>query len=280
MKTVRTIAEVRAALAPQRKTGQTIALVPTMGALHEGHLSLVRAAREKADCVVVSIFVNPAQFGPHEDLAKYPRDLEKDARMLEAAAADVLFAPSVEEIYPPGATTWVTVEELDDRNEGRMRPGHYRGVATVVAKLFNIVQPAVALFGQKDAGQLALIRRMTHDLDFPIEIIGCPIVREKDGLAMSSRNAYLSAEERQRALVLHRALRAAQERFAGGERGARNLIAAVDAQFRSAAVVPDYIELLDPDSLDPLERVNGPALLAVAAKIGSTRLLDNMVLQP
>jgi pantoate--beta-alanine ligase len=280
MKTVSAVAELRQSLAPLRAKQRTIALVPTMGALHAGHLSLVRAARQRADCVVVSIFVNPTQFAPHEDLAKYPRNLERDAELLGAESADLLFTPQVEEIYPPGAITWVTVEGLDARNEGRMRPGHYRGVATVVAKLFNIVAPDVALFGQKDAGQLALIRRMTHDLQYPIEIVGCPIVRESDGLAMSSRNVYLSKTDRQRALALHCALEAAKSAFAAGARDANTIVAAAAAEFRAAHITPDYIELLDPGSLEPMTAVNQPALLAVAAKIGDTRLLDNTVLQP
>lgn len=280
MKTATTIAEVREASRRMRSEGRTIGFVPTMGALHDGHLSLVRAAGERADCVVVSIFVNPTQFGPTEDLAKYPRDLERDQRLLEEAQADVVFTPAVEEIYPPGATTWVTVEGLDQRNEGRMRPGHYRGVATVVAKLFNIVQPDLAFFGQKDAGQLALIRRMVRDLDLPVEIVGCPIVREPDGLAMSSRNVYLKQEDRQRALVLHRSLLAAKEAFAAGERDAERLRARMEAEFRSATLTPDYIEILDPDSLEPVQEITQPTLVAVAAKIGGTRLLDNIVLQP
>ena len=280
MKTATTIAEVREALRRVRSEGRTIGFVPTMGALHGGHLSLVRAAGERADCVVVSIFVNPTQFGPTEDLAKYPRDLERDQRLLEEAQADVVFTPAVVEIYPPGATTWVTVEGLDQRNEGRMRPGHYRGVATVVAKLFNIVQPDLAFFGQKDAGQLALIRRMVRDLDLPVEIVGCPIVREPDGLAMSSRNVYLKQEDRQRALVLHRSLLAAKEAFAAGERDAERLRARMEAEFRSATLTPDYIEILDPDSLEPVQEITQPTLVAVAAKIGGTRLLDNIVLQP
>ena len=280
MKTASTIAEVREALGRVRGEGRSIGFVPTMGALHEGHLSLVREARDRADHVVVSIFVNPTQFGPNEDLAKYPRDLEGDMRLLEDAQTDVVFTPSVEEIYPAGATTWVTVETLDQRNEGRMRPGHYRGVATVVAKLFNIVQPSIAFFGQKDAGQLALIRRMTRDLSLPVEIVGCPIVREADGLAMSSRNVYLSQEDRRRALVLRRALLAAEKVFALGERNAERVSENIAVEFRSAAISPDYIEILDPDSLEPIQQITKPTLVAVAAKIGGTRLLDNVVLQP
>jgi pantoate--beta-alanine ligase len=278
MKTAKTIAEVRAALAPHRKAGDPIGFVPTMGALHEGHLSLVREAKKRAKCVVVSIFVNPTQFAPNEDLAKYPRTLEKDSQMLETEGVDVLFVPSAEEMYGADSTTWVTVGELGERNEGRMRPGHTRGVATVVAKLFNIVQPDFAFFGQKDAAQLAVVRRMTRDLRFPIEIVGCPIIREADGLAMSSRNVYLSPEERKKGLVLYRALRAAESTFKSGETTTSAITAAAKKEFDREGVTPDYIELLDPETLEPLSEIKTSALLAVAAKIGATRLLDNVLL--
>jgi pantoate--beta-alanine ligase len=280
MKTVTTVAEVRHSLRNARANGESVGFVPTMGALHEGHLSLVRAARERADHVVVSIFVNPTQFGPNEDLAKYPRDLKKDAKLLESARADLLFAPSVEEIYGSRSQTWVEVEGLSDRNEGRIRPGHFRGVATVVAKLFNIVQPDTAFFGQKDAAQLAVIRRMTRELRFPIEIVACPIVREADGLAMSSRNVYLDPGERKKGLVLHRALLAAEKAFRSGLIESDQITDTVRSQFDTESVTPDYIELLDPDTLEPVARVTKPTLLAVAAKIGTTRLLDNTVLVP
>jgi pantoate--beta-alanine ligase len=280
MKTVTTVSDVRKAMLGARERGATIGFVPTMGALHEGHLSLVRAARDRADYVVVSIFVNPTQFGPNEDLAKYPRNLEKDAQLLETAHADLIFAPSVDEVYGTGAHTWVEVEGLSNRNEGRIRPGHFRGVATVVAKLFNIVQPDTAFFGQKDAAQLSVIRRMTHDLRFPVEIIACPIVRERDGLAMSSRNVYLNPDERKRALVLHRALEAAESVFNSGQTDAAQITGAARSQFDRERIAPDYIELLDPDTLEPVSRVTKPTLLAVAAKVGTTRLLDNTILIP
>src|ERR1700720_461893 len=206
MKISSTIAEARAACADARRDGKSVGLVPTMGALHEGHLSLVRAAKASCDAVAVSIFVNPTQFGPTEDLAKYPRSFERDRELLEKEGVELLFAPSVEEMYPRGAVTWVTVEGLSGRLDGRSRPGHFRGVTTVVAKLFHIVEPDAAFFGQKDAAQVAIVRRMVRDLNFPVEIVACPIVREADGLAMSSRNAYLDEQQRKQALVLHRSL--------------------------------------------------------------------------
>ena len=280
MKTITTIAEMHAASGNARREGKRIGFVPTMGALHEGHLSLVRAAKQKCDVVVVSIFVNPTQFGPNEDFSKYPRTLERDRELLAEAGADIIFAPATEEMYPPGATTFVTVEGLDTRNEGRMRPGHYRGVATIVTKLFQIVQPHAAFFGQKDAGQLALIRKLVRDLDIPVEIVGCPIVREADGLAMSSRNVYLSPGERKQALVLHRALHAVEKAFRDGERSAAALTAVAQNVFAAEpGVKPDYVEVLDPMTLLPVERAEGEALVAVAAKVGTTRLLDNVVLK-
>jgi pantoate--beta-alanine ligase len=224
--------------------------------------------------------VNPTQFGPNEDLARYPRPIEKDKQLLEREGVDLLFAPDASEIYDANGTTWVIVEGLSEKNEGRVRPGHFRGVATVVAKLFNIVQPDVAFFGQKDAAQLAVIRRMTRELRFPVEVVGCPIVREADGLAMSSRNVYLSAHERARATVLHRALRAAQGLYDSGERDAGKLIdVAAQVMRAEPAITIDYVELLDPESLKPLDRVDGAGLLAVAARLGSTRLIDNILLE-
>lgn len=281
MKTAAHMQDVRLAVRDARSRGAVIGFVPTMGALHQGHLSLVHAARGRCDYVVVSIFVNPAQFGPNEDFSRYPRDLSRDARVLEDAKVDLLFAPETAEMYEKEPTTWITVEGLSERNEGRVRPGHFRGVATIVAKLFNIVQPEVAFFGQKDAAQLAVVRRMARELRFPIEIVGCPIVREPDGLAMSSRNAYLSPEERKRATVLYRALQAAQMSFDGGERNAAALVEAAREAFRSAPeALVDYVELLDPETLEPMERVDRVALLAVAARVGQTRLLDNILLKP
>jgi pantoate--beta-alanine ligase len=252
-----------------------------MGALHEGHLSLVRAARAQCDAIAVSIFVNPSQFGPTEDLSKYPRPFERDCRLLEKEGVDILFAPPVEEIYRDGAVTWVLVEGLSEKLDGRSRPGHFRGVTTIVAKLFHIVEPEAAFFGQKDAAQLAVIRRMVEDLNFPIEIVACPIVREPDGLAMSSRNAYLSQEERGRALVLQRCLQRTLQEFQAGERIAARLISAAKEVFAGEAQVElDYFEVVDPDTLDPVERISQRTLVAVAARVGTTRLIDNIVLEP
>ena len=255
--------------------------MPTMGALHEGHLSLVRAARAASDVAVASIFVNPTQFGPNEDLAKYPRSFDRDCEMLEREVVEFVFAPSVEEMYPAGAVTWVTVEELSGKLDGRSRPGHFRGVTTVVSKLFHIVEPDKAFFGQKDAAQAAIIRRMVRDLNLPVEIVVCPIVREADGLAMSSRNAYLSPEERKRALVLHRSLERVQQLVGAGERDAARLLAAGQEEFaRESSARLDYFEVVDPETLDPVADVSSGALVAVAAYVGATRLIDNAVLDP
>ncbi len=279
MKICSTISEARLACGEARAASKTPGLVPTMGALHEGHLSLVRAAKTQCGTVAVSIFVNPTQFGPREDLSKYPRQLERDCQLLEKEDVDILFAPSVEEIYPQGNVTWVLVEGLSEKLDGRSRPGHFRGVTTIVAKLFHIIEPHAAFFGQKDAAQLAIIRRMVRDLNFPVEIIACPIVREPDGLAMSSRNAYLSREERARALVLRGALELAEREFQAGERAAKKLIfGAQQLIVAEPQVRLDYVEIVDPDTLDPVERISGAALIAVAAYVGSTRLIDNIIL--
>jgi pantoate--beta-alanine ligase len=278
-----TIPEARAASRAARASRKRLGLVPTMGALHEGHLSLVRAAKAQCDVVAVSIFVNPAQFGPAEDLAKYPRQFDQDRRLLEKEGVEILFAPPVEEIYPNSndAVTWVLVEGLSEKLDGRSRPGHFRGVATIVAKLFNIIEPEAAFFGQKDAAQLAVIRRMVRDLNFPVEIVPCPIVREPDGLAMSSRNAYLSPQERSRALALQRALQAAGQKFHAGDRRAAQLISAgLEVFAREPQVRLDYFEIVDPDTLDPVEQISQKTLVAVAAYVGTTRLIDNVVLEP
>ena len=252
-----------------------------MGALHAGHLSLVRAAKARCEAVAASIFVNPTQFGPSEDFSKYPRSFDADCVALEKEGVDILFAPNVEEMYPKGESTWVYVEGLSERLDGRSRPGHFRGVTTVVSKLFHVIEPDVAFFGQKDAAQLAVIRRMVRDLNFPVEIVGCPIVREVDGLAMSSRNIYLSAEERVRALLLHRALQTTEEKFRAGESSAALLGESARAIIaREPGVRLDYFEIVDPDLLEPVERIAQPALVAVAAYVGSTRLIDNIVLRP
>ncbi len=281
MKICWTISEARAACRDARDGGKRLGLVPTMGALHEGHLSLVRAAKAQCDAVAVSIFVNPTQFGPTEDLSKYPRQFGRDCEPLEKEGIEILFAPAVEEIYPGSEVTWVSVEGLSEKLDGRSRPGHFRGVTTVVAKLFHILEPDAAFLGQKDAAQLVIIRRMVRDLNFPVEIVGCPIVREPDGLAMSSRNAYLSREERVRALVLHSSLQRVLQEFQAGERIAGRLISAAKEMFaREPRVVLDYFEIVDPDTLDPVERISRTTLVAVAAYVGSTRLIDNIVLDP
>jgi pantoate--beta-alanine ligase len=279
MKICNTIEEMRSAGRTLRRGGERLGFVPTMGALHEGHLSLVRAAKASCDVVAASIFVNPTQFGPTEDLAKYPRSFERDCELLEKEGVELLFAPSVDEMYPAGAVTWVTVEELSAKLDGRSRPGHFRGVTTVVAKLFHIVEPDAAFFGQKDAAQVAIIRRMATDLNFPVEIVACPIVRETDGLAMSSRNAYLDPQQRKQALVLHRSLLRAKKFWEAGERNAAKLVAAAEEEFAAEKSVRlDYFEIVDPDNLDPLSDVGNGALVAVAAFIGATRLIDNVVL--
>lgn len=281
MKTCVNISEARAACREARQNRGRLGLVPTMGALHEGHLSLVRAARAQCDAVAVSLFVNPTQFGPTEDLAKYPRPFERDCQLLEKEGVEILFAPVVEEIYPQGTVSWVVVEGLSEKLDGRSRPGHFRGVTTMVAKLFHILEPDAAFFGQKDAAQLAVIRRMVRDLNFPVEVVACPIVREPDGLAMSSRNAYLNREERVRALVLQRALQEARKHFQAGEKSAAKLIAPAKEVFALEPQVRlDYLEIVDPDTLDPVERISQKALVAVAGYVGSTRLIDNTILEP
>lgn len=255
-----------------------LGLVPTMGYLHEGHLSLARRAREECDRVAASIFVNPTQFGPTEDLSKYPRDLDRDLSLLEAAGVDLVWTPDNETIYPPDFSTWVEVEGLTRPLEGAARPGHFRGVTTVVAKLFNAVQPQAAYFGQKDAQQAAVVRKMTRDLNFPVEIVVCPTVREADGLAMSSRNSYLSPEERKSAVVLFRALTAAREAFERGERDAESLRKVMSATLASEPRArTQYVSCADYDTLEELATVTGKALLSMAVFIGKTRLIDNFV---
>jgi pantoate--beta-alanine ligase len=280
LKIYTSIDEMRSASRAARQSGRRLGLVPTMGALHEGHLSLVRAARSSADIVAASIFVNPTQFGPNEDLAKYPRSFERDRDLLQREGVELLFAPSVEEMYPAGAVTWVTVEELSNKLDGRSRPGHFRGVSTVVSKLFHIVEPDVAFFGQKDAAQVAVIRRMVRDLNLPVHITICPIVREADGLAMSSRNAYLDPEQRKEALVLQRSLLVVQQLIEQGESSASNLIVAGRQEFADKPSVRlDYFEIVNPDTLDPIQAIEDRALIAVAAYVGSTRLIDNLLIR-
>jgi pantoate--beta-alanine ligase len=279
MRTFNTIEDMRAACRAAGRGGKRLGFVPTMGALHEGHLSLVRTARAACDVVAVSIFVNPTQFGANEDLAKYPRDFERDRELLEKKGVELLFAPSVEEMYPADGVTWVTVEELSGKLDGRSRPGHFRGVTTVVAKLFHIVEPDAAFFGQKDAAQVAIVRRMVRDLKFPVEIVACPIVREADGLAMSSRNAYLDGAQRRQALVLHRALTRVKELWEAGERDAEKLAGVGREEVAGEKSVRlDYFEIVDPESLDPVEDLACGALVAVAAFVGPTRLIDNILL--
>jgi pantoate--beta-alanine ligase len=279
MRVCNTVEDMRAACRAAKFGGKRLGFVPTMGALHEGHLSLVRAAKVSCEAVAASIFVNPLQFGPREDLGKYPRGFDRDCVLLKKEGVDLLFAPSVEEMYPAGAVTWVEVEGLSDKLDGRSRPGHFRGVTTVVAKLFHIVEPDAAFFGQKDAAQVAIIRRMVRDLNFPVEIVACPIVREPDGLAMSSRNAYLTAKERKSALCLCKGLEAARKAFAKGERTTVKLVDAISSVIAaedSAAV--DYIELRDGLTLEPVSRADQNTLAAVAVRIGKTRLIDNSIL--
>lgn len=273
--------EARALCDAARSRGERVGLVPTMGALHEGHLALVREARKHADFVMCSIFVNPTQFGPNEDFARYPRDLASDVARLEGAAASAVFAPEVSAMYPPGDETRVHVGPLAAHLCGPHRPGHFEGVATVVTKLFAIAGPCAAVFGKKDYQQLAILRRVAIDLFLPVKVIGFPIVREPDGLAMSSRNAYLSADERKRALALSRGLSAAARAFAAGERSARVLRGLALAEVEAAATSVDYVTLADADALVPLTdaaEVGSRAVLAIACRIGATRLIDNLVL--
>lgn len=279
MKICHTIDEMRAARRAARQDQRQLGFVPTMGALHAGHISLVRAARQQCDAVAVSIFVNPTQFGPKEDFSKYPRTLERDRELLQAEGVDIVFAPSDQEMYPSGATTFVTVEGLSEKLCGRSRPGHFRGVATVVAKLFNIVEPNFAFFGQKDAAQAVIIRRMVRDLAFDIEIVVCPIVREPDGLALSSRNAYLDPQQRKQATVLYRSLMRVQFLADHGESDSVRLIAAALEEIKQESEVRlDYFEIVDRETLDPIASTSHGALVAVAAFVGNTRLIDNIVL--
>jgi pantoate--beta-alanine ligase len=281
MKTVRTVAELRAELDHPRKGGLSIGLVPTMGALHEGHLSLMRRAREDCDLVVVSLFVNPAQFGPGEDLDAYPRDEAHDSELVEAEGANLLFIPSADEVYPAGFATTVEVRGLTDvlcGHPDRRGREHFAGVTTVVTKLLNMAQPTAAYFGQKDAQQALVLQRLVKDLDVPVRVEVCATVREDDGLALSSRNAYLTAEERGRAAALNRALEAAEAAVAAGTRDADAVLAAARAQLDGAGIEPEYLELRSNTDLSPVERVNGSTLLAVAAQVGRARLIDNKVL--
>ena len=282
MRTLRTRVELRELLAAERRAGRTIGLVPTMGAFHDGHLALARAARAASDVVVVSLFVNPAQFAAGDDLGGYPRDEERDLRLAEAEGVDLVFAPAVDEIYPDGFDATVSIGGLTDVLEGdpsQRGREHFEGVTTVVTKLFNIVQPDAAWFGQKDAQQALVIHKLVRDLDIPVRIEVVPTVRDDDGLALSSRNVYLSPEERERALAISRALRAGEDTVARGEIAAADVLDAARAELERAWIDPEYLELRSPEDLSPIERVNGSTLLAVAARVGRARLIDNTILR-
>jgi pantoate--beta-alanine ligase len=276
---IETIARMKSACRAATRAGKLVGLVPTMGALHEGHLSLVRASKSQCDVTAVSIFVNPLQFGPTEDLDKYPRNLERDKALLSELGVDFVFAPQISEMYRPGAKTYVDVRDLSNKLDGGSRPGHFRGVSTVVCKLFEIVRPDRAFFGQKDAAQVALLRKMVRDLDMDVEIVVGPIVREADGLALSSRNAYLNAEQRKQALVLSRSLQQVKAAAAAGERDPGKL-AEIGRQTIASepAAKLDYFAIVDPDTLDPVDKVSKGTLVAVAAWVGTTRLIDNLLL--
>lgn len=277
METVKSILELRKIVARQKENGKKIGFVPTMGYLHEGHLSLMKASKKKADFTIVSIFVNPTQFGPNEDLATYPRDLERDQAQCESVGVDLIFAPEVSEMYPEGYSTFVDCEgNITKQLCGATRPTHFKGVTSVVAKLFNIVQPNFAFFGQKDAQQVAIIEKMVRELNFPIEIVPCPIVRESDGLAMSSRNTYLSEEARKEALVLHKALQEAKALIENGETDTKVLINEMTNTIKSSKLaVIDYVQIVDTQSLESIATLEKEFLIALAVKFGNTRLIDN-----
>ncbi len=279
MQVLSTVREMRAACRAVRKTGQSLGLVPTMGALHAGHIALVRAARAQCDVVAASIFVNPTQFGPNEDFAKYPRTFEQDCALLEAEGVALVFAPQPEEMYPAGANTFVEVADVGDRLDGASRPGHFRGVATIVAKLFNVVAPDKAFFGQKDAAQVAVLRSMVRDLNFDLELVVCPTVREPDGLALSSRNRYLSVSERRQALVLSTALNVIAATYHAGQKDVARLLESGRSVLATEPEVRlDYLEIVHWETLLPLSEARPGALVAVAAYVGSTRLIDNTIL--
>lgn len=278
MKIVTTVEEVREYVRAWRKEGKSVGLVPTMGYLHEGHESLIDRSVKENDKTVVSVFVNPIQFGPKEDLATYPRDLERDAALVTKAGADLIFHPEVEEMYAPDFCTYVDMDGLTKGLCGKTRPTHFRGVCTVVSKLFHIVTPDRAYFGQKDAQQLAVIRRMVRDLSIGVTIVGCPIIREEDGLAKSSRNTYLNAEERKAAVQLSRALKEGKQMIEAGERDAAKVIRAIRGMLEKEPLARiDYVELVDWDSLEPVDTIEGPILTAIAVYIGKTRLIDNFI---
>jgi len=280
MKFFKTISELKSELKNIRKEGKTVGLVPTMGFLHEGHLSLAKASSEENDITVMSIFVNPTQFGPNEDFESYPRDLSRDMRLAEEAGVDIIFAPTSEEMYPEGFNTFVDVYGITEKMCGKSRLGHFRGVCTVVNKLFNIVEPDRAYFGQKDAQQAAVIKKMVKDLNMNLSIVICPIVREKDGLAKSSRNIYLNPEERKAALVLYKSLKKAEEAIKNGERDIQTVKRIMENTIAGEKLAEiDYIEICDADTLGDIEKINGRVLIALAVKIGKTRLIDNIILE-
>lgn len=279
IKVVSTVNETKAQIKEWKKQGLTVGLVPTMGFLHEGHQSLIKKAVEENDMVVVSVFVNPIQFAPNEDLETYPRDLEADKRLCDSTGADLIFHPTPEEMYPEGFSTHIQMENLTKELCGKTRPTHFGGVCTVVGKLFNIVQPNRAYFGQKDAQQLAIIKRMVRDLNFDLEIVGCPIIREPDGLAKSSRNTYLNAEERKAALILSKAIKLGKEMVENGERNAQTVIKAMTDKINSEPLARiDYVNVVDALSIEPLEVIKGEVLVAIAVYIGKTRLIDNFII--
>lgn len=279
IKVVSTVCETRAQVKEWKNQGLTVGLVPTMGYLHEGHQSLIKKAVEENDRVVVSVFVNPIQFAPNEDLETYPRDLEADKRLCDSTGADLIFHPTPDEMYPDGFSTHIQMDNLTKELCGKTRPTHFGGVCTVVGKLFNIVQPDKAYFGQKDAQQLAIIKRMVRDLNFDIEIVGCPIIREPDGLAKSSRNTYLSADERKAALILSKAIKLGKEMVEGGERNAQTIIKAMTDKINTEPLARiDYVNVVDALSIEPLDVVKGEVLVAIAVYIGKTRLIDNFII--
>ncbi len=280
MRIIETVADMKAVIKSQKQAGKSVGLVPTMGYLHQGHISLVKHSTTENDFTVVSIFVNPTQFGPNEDFDKYPRDLEKDMKLAERAGVDIVFAPSVKEIYPEGYKTYISVEGITEIMCGKSRPGHFRGVTTVVAKLFNIVTPNKAYFGQKDAQQVAVIKQMVKDLHMNLEIITCPIIREADGLAMSSRNVYLNSEERKAALVLSQSLFDAQKLVESGERSKEKLYKSIHDHISSESLANiEYIEIVDADTLENINKIEKRMLVALAVRFGNTRLIDNIILE-
>lgn len=278
MRLINKINDIKAVIRTNKAMGKSIGFVPTMGYLHEGHLSLAKRSVQDNDFTVMSIFVNPTQFGPNEDFERYPRDLERDLALAESVGVDVVFAPSVEEMYPDGYKTYVNVEDITNVLCGRSRPGHFRGVTTVVNKLFNIVEPNKAYFGQKDAQQVVVIKKMVRDLNMNLEVITCPIVREADGLAMSSRNVYLSSEERKAALILSKSLFEAEELIKQGERSRKKIVEYIESRIKTEKLAEiDYVEVVSADNLDIMEELKGTILIALAVKFGKTRLIDNVI---